>query len=168
MDFINEGLYQAIARGNEWRTILLKEYECTMMATMNYVREGCRHTCVTWVADALPPKAPVIEDAFLTSLSAANHMNPVLSYTPSDATCKVPLVIANLSPMLHQIAWCEERVAREELVSIAAKVTHVTFHAESIDRLVRQACRVHRQVGEASQFGGDAIGHRQRCFDQRA
>ena len=58
VDFINEGLYQAIARGNEWRTILLKEYECTMMATMNYVRAGCRHTCVTWVADALPPKAP--------------------------------------------------------------------------------------------------------------
>ena len=86
MDFINEGLYQAIARGNEWRTILLKEYECTMMATMNYVREGCRHTCVTWVADALPQKAPVIEDAFLTSLPAANHMSSVISYTPSDAT----------------------------------------------------------------------------------
>ena len=70
--------------------------------------------------------------------------------------------------MLHQITWCESRVARAD-VSIAAKVTHVTFHAESIDRLVRQACQLHlRQVGEASQLGGDAIGHRQRCFDQRA
>ena len=166
MDFINDGLLAATGRGNEWRTILHKEYEFTMMATMKYVCEGCRHTCVTWVADSVPPKAPVIEDAFLTSLFAANRKGCFVDCTATDATCKVPLFIASLSPMLHKIAWCEARVARAD-VSIAAKVTHVTFHAESIDRLVRQAVSV----------GVDGIGHRvvqvcgtafKRCFDQIA
>ena len=75
VDFINDGLHATIARGNEWRTILLKPYEPTMMASMFFVRDveaqapdlfsEIPKPCVTWVADTLPPKAPVIEDVFL-------------------------------------------------------------------------------------------------------
>ena len=58
-------------------------------------------------------------------------------------------------------------MAREELTSIVSKVTHVTFHAESIDRLARQAVSV----------GGVALEQQaiqvckaafKRCFDQIA
>ena len=173
VDFINEGLYQAIARGNEWRTILLKEYECTMMATMFYVREGCRHTHTRHTrCRRIAAKGPCDRGRVLESLSAANHMSSVLSYTPSDATCKVPLVIANLSPMLHQIAWCEARVARAD-VSIVGESSargqgaHVTFHAETIDRLVRQAVSIGNNALEQQvvQVCKKAF---KRCFDQIA
>ena len=63
-------------------------------------------------------------------------MKPGEKYTlPSGE--KIEVAIALAAPMLQQLAWCE-RQAKKVDVTIAGKVSNLTFHAESLERLIRQ------------------------------
>ena len=82
------------------------------------------------------------------------------------------MTIANLAAMLHLISWCEARVARADASiggesSARGQGAHVTFHAETIDRLVMQAVSISNNALEQQvvQVCKKAF---KRCFDQIA